>query len=231
MIAAVDDAATSAGTTDDDARWAEAARLAGGSPSPLPTDQVRRRQLRTWVVLGAVLAVAVGVGLLAFALGRGDSGTGRGPDVASWRETVGLVVSGTGLVVMVAGAVVAARAGVWGGWLVTRPESALTRAQVRQLHAQVRGRAPVSPQQLPVARDLAGRLVRLRATSPMGAGLVLLQVGQVIGADSWTVLAFSGAAALGFSVARWSVVRQAAAARDFLDRHPLAPARDGRIGG
>jgi hypothetical protein len=228
MITAVEPFPTSAGTADDDARWAEAARLAERPDTPLPPDQLRRRRRVMWTLLGVVLVACLGAGLLAYLLsdGGGGDGGGGGSDVADWREVLSLVVAGVGLLTMLAGAVSAWRAGVWRTWRTTQPESALTRAQVKELSAEVRGRAPVPPDRLGLARHLAQRLARQRALLPFWSGLVLVQAARFIDAEDLGDLLLPAVSVGCFVLLLVLLIRQSGHGRAFLRRHP-APSGDG----
>jgi hypothetical protein len=226
MITAVEPLTTSAGTADDDARWAEAARLAERPDTPLPPDQLRRRRRLMWTLLGGVLVACLGAGLLAYLLSDGGDRGGDGSDVATWREVLSLGVAGVGLLTMLAGAVSAWRAGVWRTWRTTQPESVLTRAQVKQLSAEVRGRAPVPPDRIALARHLALRLARQRALLPFWSGFVVLQAARFIEAEDLGDLLFP-AVSVGCVVPLLVLLfRQSRDARAFLRRHP-APSGDG----
>ena len=218
MITAVDETAGT-GTTDDAARWAEATRIAGGRPATQPLADERRRRTRWRTLLGIVGLSALVGGLVAFLLTRGDQ---QGPeaDAPVWREVLGLGISGAGLVLAVAGGVVAWRAEVLRSRHTTQPESVLTPAQVRGLYAQLRGRAPVVPEQLPVTRHLAARQVQLRRLFPLWSGMVVLQTGLLIAADDLLAATFPVLSGLCFAFLLVALVRRSGQASEFLRRHP-----------
>ncbi|SNS33855.1 hypothetical protein SAMN04488107_2273 [Geodermatophilus saharensis] len=94
----------------------------------------------------------------------------------------------------------------------------LTPAQRRQLLAGVRGRRPVEPERLPLARLLAEQLVHQRAQVVMSAGLGILFAGTWVAeqtATRLTVLLLWAAVAC---VAGPLIERDARRARRFLDR-------------
>jgi hypothetical protein len=142
MIIAVDDTATSPGTTDDEVRWAQAMSVLDRAPSPTAQQRLRRYRVLRWAFVAGVVLVTAAVVLLVVVVLIDR----RGPDVdpSPWRETTGLVLTVVGLVVIVAGGVIGWRAGVWRGvW--SQPSAVLSRTQRRALLAQVRGRAPADP--------------------------------------------------------------------------------------
>jgi len=96
----------------------------------------------------------------------------------------------------------------------------LSRAQRRALVQQVRGRRPVDPVRLRLARDVAARQVRQQGLPWLLAGLLLDQVGLAIGDPS----SFRMGYAVGFAVFYGGVLlllrRQRDQMRRFLAAHP-----------
>jgi hypothetical protein len=88
-----------------------------------------------------------------------------------------------------------------------------------QRWAEVRGRVPADPAHLPLARDLAQRLIDQRRPWVVLSGIAVLQVGQAIGMPAtWRVLMAGGLTML-FVVGAALSVREARRCRRFLDRH------------
>ena len=96
----------------------------------------------------------------------------------------------------------------------------LVPAERRRVLRQIRGRAPVGPDDRPAARRGAGDLLAQRRLMAAPAGLILVQIGQAVQHRSpvWTglalvviLLAVTSMILLGRDVRR---------ARRFLERHP-----------
>lgn len=113
--------------------------------------------------------------------------TGDPGDDDGWRllpEPWSLVAVAAGLVLEVTGLVLVVRAGQWGArWKAA--SSVLTRAQRRGVLRQMRGRAPVVPEQLPVVVDVARRVVLTDRFLVVLAGLVILQLGNLGDQPVW----------------------------------------------
>ena len=208
---------------DDAARWARAhARLGQGAP---PEDELRarRRRRRVWIVAGVFVLVAVGAG---FVVGALSADRPEPPsDLAPWREVIGVVLASAGLLGVIVAGVLAWRAGVWRG-LSSWPTRGLSRAQQRHMTREVQGRAPVDPEHLPLARALARRLQLQGRLRPMWASLCLMQLGQLISADSWWRTVFPAVALLFLLAAVAGQTFQVRRAERFLAAHP-AGAREG----
>jgi predicted membrane channel-forming protein YqfA (hemolysin III family) len=222
MIAAVDDARLSEPTPDDEARWAAAVSVLERTPTPTAQERLRRHRMLTWAFLGSVviLVAAVAILLVAVLLDRDE------PDVdpALWRDIAGLVLSAVGLVVLIVGAVIGWRAGVWrGAW--SQPAAVLSRAQRRSLLAQVRGHVPADATRLPLARSVAERMVLQRHLLLFWVGLMLQQVGRAISSTSLFDIAFVVVPVVLYSVATVLLTRDARRAERFLRQHPAAEAR------
>jgi hypothetical protein len=163
-----------------------------------------------------VLGVAVALLIAVLVAARSD---GDGPDVGGAQEALGLVVSGAGLLLEIAGLVLSWRSGMFRG-AFRQPGMVLTRRQQRELAAQVRGRAPVDRRRLPLARDLARRVIGQRRFLVFLSGVAVLQVGQAISAPaSWRVWSSAGLLVL-YLVGGVLGFRDARRARAFLDQHP-----------
>ncbi|KGH47197.1 hypothetical protein IN07_08240 [Modestobacter caceresii] len=205
--------------TDDDPRWAEAVSVLHGAPSSTAERLLRRSRLLrwSWALAGMLLAVAAGV-LLAVLAGASlvpDPGSSGGWVVA------GLVVQGAGLAVMIGYLVVAWRIGLFRiAWWQRQPTNVLSRGQRRGLLAQVRGRAEVDPARLPLARDLAQRLVLQQHQALLVVGVVLQQLGRTIGAPTQLNEVITVLVGGGLVVAAVLMRREAGRAERFLADHP-----------
>ena len=204
-------------TGTDEARWAEAQSLLDRMPTESAEERLRRwRRLRMLLSVGLVLAGAA-VGLVVLLLvGAGADGAEDGP---LWQDILGLGVIVVGFVLTVVGLVVQLRGNrrlhVW-----RNPLAPLTRAQRKELVAQVRGRGEHPGERLPLARYMAELLVNQRTAMTGQAGLLLLFAGQwVMSPATWRLLGAAALAVLlllGVTVQRRDVVR----ARAFLEAHP-----------
>jgi hypothetical protein len=117
-----------------------------------------------------------------------------------------------GLVVQVKGN---RRLRVWGN-----PLAPLTRGQRTRLIAGVRGRGPVLPEQLPLAKYMAELLVNQRTALTGQLGLVVLFAGQwVLSPTEWR-LTMVVVLSLIFGAATFFLRRDVGRAREFLDRYP-----------
>jgi hypothetical protein len=162
----------------DDERWAQAESILADRP----TDDARRRQQRRrtllWVLVVAITVLALGLGALLVVL-FGNSGALDSTEPPTWQTVLGLVVTTTGLAVDVAGLVILVRSGRWGqAWRA--PTAVLSRRQQRYLLAQIRGRRPVDPARLALARDLAERLADQRGSAVLVVGILLINLGNAL---------------------------------------------------
>ncbi|MGY1842795.1 hypothetical protein [Modestobacter sp. SYSU DS0875] len=205
--------------TDDDRRWAEALSVLERAPSADTRDRLRRARLLRWSWALAVAVLALAGGLLLAVLAGDELVPDPGPS-GGW-AAAGLVVQGAGLAVMVGYLLVAWRAGLFRlAWWQTQPTSVLSPTQRRSLLAQVRGRAEVDPAQLPLARDLAQRLVLQRHQALLAVGVVVQQVGRAIGAPTRTNLVITVLAVGVLVLVVVLVCREAGRAQRFLTEHP-----------
>lgn len=210
-------------TAENEARWAEARSILDRSPTEPAEQHLRRsRRVQLWLVLGGVLTVTAAVMVLfLLVVDRALLRTERDP--ATPQMVAGFVISGLGLVLMFVVLVVHVRAN-----RRTRafrsPLYVLSHRQRKELLAQVRGRAPVRPQHVPLARHVAEQVVMQRMAVGSQAGLLVSQVGLWIAQPStfrtWLV------SILGLFLAVFAVVlhRQSRRARRFLAEHPAADA-------
>ena len=204
-------------SSDDDARWAEAQSILDRSPTPSAEQRLRRWRNGRWALVAALLVVGSAVGVLVSVVLTGSSGA-EAPEPSAAQQAVGFWISGAGYVLAIVGFVLLVRGGVFRAW--RQPITVLDRGQRRQLAAQARGRAAVDPARLPLARDLARRLIDQTRQWVMLSGLAVGQVGLAIATPkTWRVLTSSGLAVL-CVVGAALAVRDARRARRFLDEHP-----------
>ena len=209
----------SAGAEDDE-RWAQALSVLERQPTERAGERLRRfRRTVVWRIAGLGLA-AVAVGVLVAALTLGSGGDGASADPAAWQEVTGLVLLAVGLVVEVAGFVVMRRAGLLrkDRWAV--PAAVLTKTQRALLRDQVRGRAPVDPTRLPLARDGARRIVAQRGQVVLVVGVLFLLVGQAVSDPGLWRAVLAGAFVVFYAVVVWALERDARRAERFLAAHP-----------
>jgi hypothetical protein len=210
------------GIVDDDERWARADSILAKNPTPSAEQQMRRMRRSLWLVVVALTLLGLSLGLLVGLLGHHRPNP---HDVPTWQGVLGIVIEAGAFLLVLAGLVAQRRAN--GGrvrWNL--PTAVLRRAQIRELLAQIRGRAPLDPRRLGLARDLASRLVNQRGTIVLVVGIVLLNVGQTVAFPTWWRITLTGGFLVLFGVGVGFQVRDARLAKEFLDRHPeVAAAR------
>ena len=203
--------------TGDEERWAEARSLLDRTPTESAEQRLRRWRRHRVVALAALLLVSAAVGvILAVLVGGVASDASEAP---AWPQVTGFVIAAAGLALQLSGVVAAVRGNrrlrVW-----RSPVAVLTRAQRKQLVAQVRGRRPVDPDRLPLARLLAEQLVAQRNGMLANLGLEVAFVGL------WMATPSTGRAviAVGYGLllaVLWPFLqRDTRAARRFLATHP-----------
>jgi hypothetical protein len=199
---------------DEEWHWAEAQALLDRVPPEAPhREAARRRYDRRAVRFGiGVLATAVAVGLVVLAVDPPPD-NGNPP---TWRVFMGLSVGGLGLALL---GVRLARPYGSRLWLA-EPLRPLTRRQRAELLRYVRGRSPVPPERMALARLQAEALLEQRTRLAPQAGLAVVYLGMwtVHRSLFTTVMALAFTALVGTAGVR--VVRDAARARRFLDEHP-----------
>ena len=207
----------------DEQRWADAESILDGGPSEFAVQELRRRRRRMrillWSSLGFVLlAVVVSVVLIAV-LGQHSHHAPTHRRVPVWQEITGLAVNGIGLVVLVVGLVGYVRSGAWrDAW--RSPALVLTRAQRRELSKQIRGRSPVDPDHVRVARHVGGFAVDPRVRRYFAfllTGVVLQFVGQVITTPSTGRVIYTAVALVAYAVLAMFWVGRQRQLRAFLD--------------
>jgi hypothetical protein len=207
----------------DEDDWARArAALDRVRPEPAERRVSRLRVQRRLDVLGVVLtAVAVLTLLVLLVVDRGSSAA----DPPTWRIVVGFAAQVIGLVLMVAAYVTHAGAvrhtRGWG-----RPMQWLTRREHKGLLRQVRGKDPLVPEQLPLARHAARLHLVQRSPSAAPSALLLLFVGQYVAVPG--IVRFVLAAGMGavLVAAEVHVRRDLRRIEQFLDAH-REPRADG----
>ena len=202
------DARVSGTGPSDDERWTSAlAQVARRTPRTVEATRRGPRQL-TWLLALVGVLVALSLLLLALQPWRGEEG---------WQQTVAWVAATVLVVLCLCGAVVAWGSGTLrNSWLDV--QSQLTRAQRRQVAAELRGAAPLEPVHVPLVREWA---LRQAAQLPMTLVAVGLQQFRVADPDSsgafrWISLAVFGVwlGSLGWFVVEVRRVRR------FLRAHP-----------
>jgi hypothetical protein len=139
--------------------------------------------------------------------------------VPTWQTVVGLVVACVGVVFQCYGVVTLLRRNrrlrAW-----RSPTAVLTSAQRKELASQVRGKVPVEPDRVPLARDLARRLIAQNILVVTNVGLVIAWVGQwILRPSTWRLVIGIGYALL-LGVGWVSGRRDVRRARRFLEVHP-----------
>ena len=202
-------------------RWVEARDVLDEVANP--SAQRRQRRLRNRLVLllvGAVVLSGLVAWLIAGLVGTG----GHRPDsgVSTWRNAAATVFDVLSVLVIIGAAGGLIRARQWGSrWRAS--SAVLTMSQRRQLFRQVRGRAPVDPQRIPLARELATRLANLRWLLAMYLGIFLGQAGQLFASTHLWHAVFIAVEFVLFLAAGVQVWRDSVRARRFLADHPASP--------
>lgn len=207
-------------TDEDEERWAEAeALLARWRPEPVDRRLARERQNQRVLTAGFVLAgVALALALVLLAVDPPP----HADDAPTWRVVTGLTVSVIGLVFLVVGAgfrVPARRAPLaWG-----RPLQALNRRQRRELLRQVRGRTPVVPERIPLARHVAETLLDQQSALHVQTSLLVSFIGLFI--VGWSIVGTLYTVGMTAAVAAGAVQghRDRRRLHRFLDAHPAPP--------
>ena len=202
----------------DAARWAEAQSVLDRAPTESAEERLRRSRRFLLMIVAAIVLLSVAVAVVALVFWHGRS-TRSAADVPTWQGVLGVVVVGTGLVFECYGVVTMLRRNrrlrAW-----RSPTAVLTSAQRKDLRSQVRGQVPVAPDRVPLARDLAERLIAQSIAVVTNAGLAIMWVGQWIESPStwrWMV-AIAYGLLLGVS---WCFTqRDVRRARRFLAEHP-----------
>jgi hypothetical protein len=208
----------------DTERWADAESILDGDPTEFALSEIRRfrRRMRylTWS-LGVFLVVVIAAGVVVVLVGGHSGHHATAPTrTPLWQEIAGLCLNGLGLLLIVGGLVHHFRSGVWRA-SSRSPALVLTRSQRRELSAQIRGRTPVQPERVRLARyvaDLAGGPHARRFFTLLLTGLVLELVGQLITFPSTWRLIYTGAFLVVYVVLVGVVARRWRQIQGFLDR-------------
>lgn len=205
---------------DDGARWAEAQSLLARTPTESAARRLRRWQ-RLFLLTAVVLVTATGTAVLLIVF-RGSFPAS--PSHAPTGQVVtGFVLAGAGLVLQFCGVVALVLANRrLRGW--SSPLSALTRAQLGELRAQVTGHRPVDEARVPLARMLAEQSVAQRTAPVSNAGQASLLAGLWIASPAHWRAVLAAAFALLIAVGWPFVQRDVRRARRFLAEHPPAGA-------
>jgi sterol desaturase/sphingolipid hydroxylase (fatty acid hydroxylase superfamily) len=205
-------------TASDEERWAQAQSILDRAPTASASQRLRRARRNRWllviglVVVGIALAVAV-----AFLLG--DEAMSDAAEVSTARTVAGFTLSGLGLLLMVVGLFWQIRA-VRRARGFGSPLHVLTRRQQKELLEQVRGRSPVQPVRVPLARHLAELLqVQQLSLVPL-AGLLVNFVGLWIAMPATWRLVTMGIFAPLILLAAVLLRRQSRQVRRFLAAYP-----------
>jgi hypothetical protein len=206
-------------TSGDEARWADAESLLARAPSESAEQRLQRWRRQRLVFLGGVVLVSVTMAVVVVVLARGR--LSAEPSVPVWQTVAGLVVAGAGLAVEIYFLVSLGRANrrlsVW-----RRAISVLSRQQRKELRAQIRGAAPIRPEQLPLARALAEQLLTQRSSVAVQGGLGVLWAGLwIMQPTLWRALLVGFYGLL--MVTAWPIAqRDARRAQRFLEEHPAS---------
>lgn len=195
-------------------RWADALTSLEHGPTP----ELRAKVRRSWVVVLGIAGVGLLVGVLVPLLLVPDRPTSSSSDeAATVLEISGLVVMGAGVVVEGVALFLMLRA-YRGRWI--SPLRALTARQNRSLADQVRGRAPVVPEHVPLTRHAADMMLLQRPIPVLFLGIVLIALGVALLSSSWW-WALAAVVYVGLGLAGWRLLRRnERMARRFLAEHP-----------
>jgi hypothetical protein len=208
----------------DTERWADAESIVDGDPSEFALFEIRRfrRRMRYLIwSLGAFLVVVVAAGVVVVLVGGHSGHQAAAPTrTPLWQEIAGLCLNGLGVVVLVVGLVGYFRSGVpQAAW--RSPALVLTRAQRRGLSAQIRGRTPVQPERVRVARyvaDLAAGPNVRRFLTFLFTGLILELIGQLVSRPTTGRLVYTGTFLVVYVVLVGVIARRWRQIQGFLDR-------------
>ncbi|SDM09338.1 hypothetical protein SAMN05660642_01633 [Geodermatophilus siccatus] len=202
---------------DADARWAEAQALLSGGPDAAAEQRLRRTlRRRVLAVLGATLGAGVLVWLVV--LLAADGGESSSPGVPLRQVVTGFALATVGLVVAGVAVVRQVRA-VRRRRVRNGPLFVLAVSQRRELLAQVRGRVPVDPARVGLARRTAEDLQHQRHTVWTNVGPSVLWTGLAVALPSWWRVTAAAAYLLLTVVAGGLAQRGARSAQTFLVAH------------
>lgn len=203
---------------DDDARWAEAQAALERAPSESAEAWMRRSRRFQWLVIVAVLLVSIALAAVLVVVFHGRLGPLQ-VDVPTWQVVVGFVVAAAGLTLQISGVVAMwrrnRRLDAWHS-----PLMVLTHKQRKYLLDQVRGRRPVEPARLPLARLLAEQRLSQRTALVSGLGLAVGFVGLWVANPTWWRAGLAIVYALFLAVAGPLALNQMRPVKRFLAEHP-----------
>lgn len=204
------------------ARWAEAQSILDRVPTESAEQRLRQWRQRRLLLVAAVILMTLAVAVVVFVVVRGRPHHSTA-EVPTWQTVLGLVITGAGVVFQCYGVVVLLRRNrrlrAW-----RSPTAVLTVAQRKELLAQVRGQAPSQPDRVPLARNLAERLIAQNILVVTNAGLAINWVGQwVLRPGTVRVLIAIGYGLL-LGVGWVLGQRDVRGARRFLEEHPAPQA-------
>ena len=200
-------------------RWRRAQHFLDGRSDAEAERLLRRDAYRRRLAIGipVLVSLVLGVVVVLIVAHRSGSEPRHVREVATWRAILGLSLQAVGLGLEGVAIVRNARARRSLG--AATPLTFLSRIERKQLLAQVRGRVAPVPSQVPLARDLASRLVSQRIAL-FAAGVGLLVIGQAIAS---TVLWYPVFVALALPLLVAGALKQrrdTARAQRFLADHP-----------
>jgi nitroreductase len=202
---------------NDEARWADAQSLLDRAPTESADQRLRRwRRLRV-LLLASVLLVSAAVGVMLAVLFSGPSAHAK--EAPTWQAVFGFVIAAAGLVLQGFGV-----AALW--WVHRRvrgwrsPLSVLTRAQRKELLAQVRAQRPIQLSRVPLARLLAEQLVGQRAVMASNLGLGICWAGLWIASPTLWRAVIAGLYGVFLALGWPFIERDARGALRFLGAHP-----------
>ena len=178
------------------ARVVAALDLSRGGGNASTQDLLQRgktRAIRGRIVL---ILVMLPVGVVIGVMWGGRVRSPHGSSVAHWRTVAGPALLIIGLLLEIIVIVTRIRSGQFkAGW--RSPHLVLSRPQRRQILRQIRGRAPVDPSTLPVARHVAELLRRQRSYIALLLALSLILLGSALPHDDpfpwWTMIIVTAA--------------------------------------
>ena len=207
-----------ADATEDEERWADAEELlARWRPEPVERGRARdRRDDQLFVAATVLVGAAVA---LALALLGVDPSPDPGGEPTAWRAVTGLVVACVGLLFLLASAALRVPRRrppmAWGS-----PLRELTARQRRQLMRQVRGRSPVEPERVGLARQTAAELLARRGSAVIQTGFTVAFIGFWMGDRSLGRTLLTLLFLVAFTVVAVQAWRDGRSARRFLEQYP-----------
>jgi len=194
----------------------------GQQPRPLRPDaraldgvaRGERREVLPVVTVALVSAAVVAVLVVLALVGL----TAPPGGVSGWQVAAGYGLALAGLALQLSGVVVLLRSN-HRRWAGRRRPPQPSRAIRKRLLAQVRGRRPAEPADLPRAREVAEQLIRARPAAFSQLGLGVTFTGRWIAAQTQSRALLAGVVLL-ILLLTVLVERDARRARQFLGDHP-----------